>query len=301
MREATDETPFNLTVAETVLAGACESANLDGSNARLIRLGENALFHLPAQSVVVRIARTMGYWEDATNEVAVSRWLAGLQFPAARVYEIAQPVDILDHPVTFWQFIDGRDGDREDIAHLGAMLHRLHELPRPKTFNLRDEDILGRVRGRIDASSVPRTDKDFLLRRFEELETKVPHLRYPLASAPTHGDAHVENLIIVDGRTILIDFERFAWGHPEWDISMTATEYLTAGWWTDDEYSSFVEAYGYDIRSWAEGFPVLRAVHEIKMITWLMQNVNESPEIAREYENRMRTIRGEDTAAWQPF
>jgi aminoglycoside phosphotransferase (APT) family kinase protein len=301
MRQVTDKTSFGLTVAETVLAGACESANLDGSNARLIRLGENALFHLPAQSVVVRIARTMGYWEDATNEVAVSRWLAGLQFPAARVYKIAQPIDVLGHPVTFWQFIDGPDGERKDIACLGALLRRLHELPRPETFNLQNENILGRVRRRIDAASVSRTDKDFLLHRFEELEAEVSHLCYPLTPAPTHGDAHVANLIMHDGSAVLIDFERFAWGHPEWDISMTATEYLTAGWWTDDEYKSFVEAYGYDIRSWAEGFPVLRAVHEIKMTTWLMQNVNESRSIAREYENRMHTIRGEDTASWQPF
>ena len=83
---------------------------------------------------------------------------------------------------------------------------------------------------------------------------------------------------------------------------MTATEYRTAGWWTDAEYASFVEAYGYDITSWKEGFPILRAVHEIKMTTWLMQNVNESSDIAREYETRMRVIRGEENhEPWHPF
>ena len=108
--------------------------------------------------------------------------------------------------------------------------------------------------------------------------------------------------MVHDGEPIFIDFERFAWGQPEWDLSMTATEYQTAGWWTDAEYASFAEAYGYDVMSWVEGFPILRAVHEIKMTTWLMQNVNESPDIAREYENRMRRIRRENTAApWRPF
>jgi thiamine kinase-like enzyme len=104
-----------------------------------------------------------------------------------------------------------------------------------------------------------------------------------------------------DSQSVLIDFERFAWGHPEWDISMTATEYQTAGWWTDAEYQSFVEAYGYDVTSWTEGFPVLRAVHEIKMTTWLMQNVNESAEIAREYETRMQTIRYGARLPWRAF
>ena len=43
----------------------------------------------------------------------------------------------------------------------------------------------------------------------------------------------MQNLMIRDNQPIFIDLERFAWGHPEWDISMTATEYQTAGWWTD--------------------------------------------------------------------
>jgi aminoglycoside phosphotransferase (APT) family kinase protein len=113
----------------------------------------------------------------------------------------------------------------------------------------------------------------------------------------------VQNLILRDEQPILIDFERFAWGQPEWDLSMTATEYQTAGWWTDSEYSQFVEAYGYDVMSWNDGFSVLRAAHEIKMTTWLMQNVNESSEIANEYETRMRTLRGQSDGSetWRPF
>jgi aminoglycoside phosphotransferase (APT) family kinase protein len=295
--------PFNATTAESVLAAACEVAELDAGGARLLRLGENALFHLPAESIVVRIARTMDYWRNVVNEVTVARWLADHQFPAAEVCEVAQPIQVAGHPVTFWRFIDGRNGGRSDIAYLGTLLRRLHKLPQPTTFDLPGEDILGRVRKRIDGASVSPADKDFLLSRLSELAAEVPRLRYPLAPAPTHGDAHVQNLMFHDGQAVLIDFERFAWGQPEWDISMTATEYQTAGWWTDSEYGQFVEAYGYDVTSWADGFPVLRAVHEIKMTTWLMQNVDESPEIAKEYETRMRTIRGEaaDSKSWRPF
>ena len=170
-------------------------------------------------------------------------------------------------------------------------------------FDLPEEDILGRVRRRIDAASVSSADKDFLLGRLGELAAEIPRLRYPLAPAPTHGDAHVQNLMFRGGQAVLIDFERFAWGQPEWDLSMTATEYQTAGWWTESEYGQFAEAYGYDVTTWADGFPVLRAVHEIKMTTWLMQNVHESPGIAEEYEKRMRTIRGEaaDSGNWRPF
>ena len=302
MTDATNETAsFSAAVAEEVLVTACALAGLDGSGARLLRLGENALFHLPAEAVVVRIARSMDYWRDAAKEVSVSRWLASVQFPAARVRQVAQPIEVSGHPVTFWQFINGRNGSPADIARLGTLLRELHKMPRPTEFNLPDEDILGRVRRRIEKAPVSHADKEFLSRRFHELTAAVSNLRYPLALAPTHGDAHVQNLMFCDGQPVFIDFERFAWGHPEWDISMTATEYQTAGWWTDAEYESFAEAYGYDVTSWAEGFPVLRAVHEIKMTTWLMQNVNESPDIASEYETRMQTIRGQGTPRWRPF
>jgi len=271
---------FSSGLAVDVLNRACQAVGLSASGARVLRLGDNALFHLPAASVVVRIARTLDYWADVVNEVNVARWLADQGFPAAEVVDIAQPIAIDEHPVTFWRFIQGRNGNRDDIETLGAVLRRLHGLPKPNSFSLPQENILGRVQARIEKTSVPVEDKDFLHGLLADLRSEVNALDFPLRPAPTHGDAHSENIMIQDGRAILIDLERFAWGQPEWDLSMTATEYMTAGWWTPDEYSRFVTAYGYDITSWAEGFPVLRRVHELKMTTWLMQNVNESPEVA---------------------
>jgi aminoglycoside phosphotransferase (APT) family kinase protein len=293
--------PLSVPSSWEILRTACSIAELNGNDAHLIRLGENALFHLPEDGIIVRIARTMDYWTDAAKEVNVARWLAKLNFPAAQVYNVAQPVSAGGYPVTFWCFIAGRPGDRQDIATLGTVLRRLHATPPPTTFMLPHEDILGRVRRRIEAAIVPLADKSALLQQLNFLQSRLLGLRYQLRPAPTHGDAHSGNLMICDGQPVLIDFERFAWGQPEWDLAMTATEYLTAQWWTDDEYSRFVEAYGYDVTCWREGFDVLRAVHELKMTTWLMQNVAESPEIADEYQVRMRTLRGEPSPGWRPF
>jgi Ser/Thr protein kinase RdoA (MazF antagonist) len=292
--------PFSVEIAEKALRAACESANLNYSEYQPMRFGENALFHLPIPGVVVRIARGLNYWDDVVNEVNVARWLKESGIPAAEIYDVAQPIETQGRPVTFWRFIPGRAGTREDLSTLGTVLRHLHSLPRPTTFELPDENILGRVAGRIEVAPIPETDRRFLMRRFEELSDEVSSLAFPLAPAPTHGDAHSENLMIQDERPILIDFERFSWGQPEWDLAMTATEYLTAGWWTTEEYAAFCAAYGYDVTEW-EDFHVLKAVHELKMTTWLMQNVTESTEIAREYRVRMETIQSGRRSSWRPF
>ena len=106
--------------------------------------------------------------------------------------------------------------------------------------------------------------------------------------------------MICDGVPILIDFERFAFGQPEWDLAMTATEYASAGWWSDSEYRNFTAAYGYDVMAW-DGFPILQAVHEVKMTTWLMQNVAESEAVAEEYQVRMKSIRMGRPSLWRAF
>lgn len=295
--------PFTEAAAQEALDEACAQAALDTAGHRLLRLGENAIFHLPQHDVVVRIARTMNYWDNVTREVQISRWLEGVGFPAARIasVSVAQPVQAAARPVTFWRFIDGRNGAPGDIADLGRLLRRLHQLPRPDSFALPREEILGRVRGRMETAPVADVDRDFLLQRLDELAAELPRLRFPLGPTVTHGDAHVQNLMITSAGPVLIDFERTAFGQPEWDLAMTATEYLTAGWWTPPQYDEFCRSYGFDITEW-DGFPVLRAVHELKMSSWLAQNVAESPDIAREFETRMQTLRGLSSERnWRPF
>lgn len=293
--------PFSADSTRTVLAAACAQAGLDATGAMLLRLGENALYRLAQAPVVVRIARTMDYWDDVTQEVQVARWLAGHQFPAAQVCDIPQPIRAAGLPVTFWRYIEGQPGTLDDAESMAVLLRRLHSLPAPTEFALKPTDVLDRVQPRIEAAAVSTGDKDFLLDRWAQICAELARLEFPLSPGLTHGDAHTENLIVRDGEAVLIDFERFSWGQPEWDLALPATEYLTAGWWSEADYGKFVDSYGYDITTWA-GFPVLRAAHEVKMTTWLMQNVGESVEIAREFGVRVRTIRtGRAERTWQAF
>jgi len=284
------------------MRAACAQAGLDSAGATLMRLGENALFKLAGAPVVVRVARTMAYWDDAAKEASVSRWLAASKIPAAQLYgDLDQPMLAAGHPVTLWRFLPGRVGGPDDVATLAGLLRQVHALPRPADFDLPAVDILGRVDPRIEAAFVPAEDKAFLLGRTAEIRAALRGLAFPLAVGPIHGDAHVQNVIFSEGTPTLLDFERFAFGQPEWDLSMTATEYRTAGWWTDEQYAAFCEAYGYDVTEWS-GFDVLRQTHELKMVSWLAQNVGESRKAAAEYRVRMTTLRtGDGVGRWRPL
>jgi hypothetical protein len=69
----------------------------------------------------------------------------------------------------------------------------------------------------------------------------------------------------------------------------------------EERYREFVDVYGFDVRTWAS-YPVLRAIRELTMTTWLMQNVGEDPAIAAEFALRVDSIREGDLGrAWTPF
>ncbi|MFD7286105.1 aminoglycoside phosphotransferase family protein [Streptomyces sp. NPDC059863] len=293
---------FTSARATRVMAAACRRVGLDGGGATLIRLGENALFRLAAHPVVVRIARSTEYLDSARGEVQVSRWLAREGFPVTRVVDdLEQPVIVDGHPVTFWHLIEESDR-KATYGELGAVLRDLHSLSLPDTLCLAPYPVLDRTDRRINAAvDIPEDDRSFLRKRARELRERVADLLFDSKKGPVHGDAHVQNLMVDrNDQVILVDLERFSYDFPEWDLMVTATEHHSLGWQTPEEYSSFIGAYGRDLRAWL-GFPTLQAVQEFNMTTWLMQNISESPETAAEYSRRISSLRNDDAPReWNP-
>jgi aminoglycoside phosphotransferase (APT) family kinase protein len=300
MNEPSRTTLLTSAEALATLDETCQATGQRAEGATLLRLGENAIFKLASERVIVRIARDLSILKDAKKEVAVASWLRSARFPAAETTGRPQPIIARGRPVTFWKLIDDT-GTEATIAELGAILRRLHALAVPSSLHLPGFDLFGRVAERIDAATIAEADRSFLADRLTSLRDDYQGLRFDLPPSSVHGDAHQDNLIKrPDGTAVLIDFERFAFGHPETDLSVTATEYLI-GWHTDQQYAAFVDAYGYDVLDWT-GFPVIRAVNELKMTTWLMQNIGESDEIAAEFRTRLASLRDPDAPRdWQPF
>ncbi|MFI8233467.1 aminoglycoside phosphotransferase family protein [Streptomyces sp. NPDC085900] len=299
---ARSEEGFTSAGAARVMAAACRAAGLDDRGAELIRLGENALFRLASVPVIVRVARGEEWLPTARTEVAVSRWLAGEGFPAARIVEeLEQPFLIDGHPVTFWHLIV--EGDRKaTYGELGGVLRELHSLTVPERLVLPSFAPFDKQQLRLDRAVIPEADKVFLRKRWRELQDKYAELKFETPKGPVHGDAHVQNLMVDDqGRVILIDFEAFCYDHPEWDLMVTAVEHHSLGWQTDEQYADFVAAYGRDLYDW-HGYETLRGIQEFGMTTWLMQNVREDAETAAEYRRRIAGLRNDDGPRdWRPW
>lgn len=283
------------------LSPACASVGLDATGARLLRLGEHAVFRL-ARPVVVRIGRSMAYEEQARTEVAVARWLENQHYPAVRALQVPQPQVVQNRVVTFWAALGGNATDYGTVAEVADLLKRLHALPAPPDLGLRQLQPFARAGRRISqATWLGVGDRGFLRQREKQLAEKYQQLSFALPAGVIHGDASVGNVIRdTGGHPVLIDLDGFAVGPREWDLVVTAMYYDSFGWHTGEEYREFADVYGFDVMAW-DGYPILRDVREFLMVTWLAQKADDD-QSAVEVRKRIHALRtGGSRKDWQPF
>jgi Ser/Thr protein kinase RdoA (MazF antagonist) len=291
---------FSSTAILPTLNEACAQAGWSSDRAKLLRLGENAIYKLAADPVVVRIARSADRLPRVRRELCVARWLAASNVPAVRVRDdIDQPIIVNEHPVTFWHTVTGGGPvpNHIDLARLLAAFHKALDCP----CELASFDPLGPSYSRlVKARTVTQDDRDFLKARCDHLNDELQHLEFGLPQGPIHGDAHTSNLLTDHGQVVLIDFENAAIGPREWDLLPTAIGVERYGR-PEQQYGEFADTYGFDVRAWP-GYPVLREVRELTMTTWIMQNIGESPDVAAEFALRVSCLRERDfTRAWHFF
>lgn len=114
-----DDRDLTAASAEATLIRACQASDLDPEGARLLRLGEHAMFRL-ADPIVVRIARTTAYESDARKEVAVAKWLESRDYPAVRALDTRQPLRMDGRVITFWAAVSDDENAYGNTAELAA-------------------------------------------------------------------------------------------------------------------------------------------------------------------------------------
>jgi aminoglycoside phosphotransferase (APT) family kinase protein len=249
---------------------------------------------------MVRIAP--GHIDEVRKEVAVARWLAANDFPAARIDPaIEQPLELDGRIATFWELIEANP-EPARVVDIARLLRKLHQLPEPEVFTLPQFDPLEHAARRLK-SAPGGEDVRFLRDRCERMRELYTCLDFVLPQGVIHGDPHEGNALRDSAGTVrLLDFESFAWGPREWDLGVLAMRYQPFGWISEDEYRACVAAYGgFDIVQWP-GYLILRGIRELSMTTWLLQNSDKSPEHAEEFRKRVADLRDDSAPRqWRAF
>lgn len=288
--------------AWTLLQRACAIGGLDADGARLMRMGSNAVYHLNAP-IVVRISRHDADAVAANRTVAVARWLESVGYPAVRAICVDQPIVIDGHVITFWESVSDYGEQYATVAEVAQVLAKLHALVAPGSLRLPALAPFENSGKRIATSKwLSPEDRKFLTGQLSRLKQEFAELEFLLPPGVIHGDAGVGNVLHdSQGKPVVIDLDGFAIGPREWDLALTAIYFDSFGWHTREEYETFVRVYGFDIRQWT-GYPVMRAVREFLMVTWILQKADESELIANEANKRILALRtGTSRMDWQPY
>ncbi|MFF8839140.1 phosphotransferase enzyme family protein [Streptomyces sp. NPDC015130] len=273
-------------------------AGLPAAEARLLALGENAVFAVG--DLVVKVGRDAELFERAEREMALAGWLAGAGVPAPRAAE-EKPRLVDGHPVTFWHRLPDavRPAEPRDLAPL---LRAVHALPEPVGFTLPRRELLGGVERwlRLAGEAIDPADAAFLRERRDAFAPAAAALTPRLAPGPIHGDALPRNVLVGPDGPVLMDLETFSSDLREHDLVVLALSRDRYGL-DPAAYEAFTEAYGWDVREW-EGCAVLRGARETASCAWVAQHAPANPKALAEFERRVRSLReGDPEVRWYPF
>jgi aminoglycoside phosphotransferase (APT) family kinase protein len=285
-----------------VFERACAIAGIDVAGARLLRVGSNTVYRLKAP-VIARVSRPGTDAGHVRRTVAVARWLESVGYPAVRVVDVDQPVVIEGRVVTFWEAVSDDGDEYASTAEVAEVLLELHMLTVPEDLHLPDLAPFDSAPRRIEGNTwLSAADRAFLIAMLAQMRAAYEGLEFVLPPGVIHGDANVGNVLRDGrGRPVVIDLDGFAVGPREWDLALTAIYYDSFGWHTREEYEDFVRVYGFDIMAWP-GYPVMRAVREFLMVTWVIQKAAESEQAAAEARKRIAALRsGASRKDWQPY
>ncbi|MFI1997057.1 phosphotransferase enzyme family protein [Actinoplanes sp. NPDC020271] len=283
----------------TVLAGVQALTGVGISRAQLIKFTNNAVFDLPEAGVVARIAASATMSDRVDKIIRIARWLQEGNVPAVRLLDCEQPLIVDDLKVTLWHRIP--DGNRPLTGRdLGNILQRWHGLA-PPTGGLPAWQPANEIRSRLaEPHGVSADDLAYLQSECDRIEEQLGTLQYELPSGPIHGDAFMGNLIAGPEQPVICDFDSSCDGPREWDLVPVAVGKLRFDY-PGDDYGALAHQYGFDVIAWP-GFPVLRRLRELKLVTSLVPVLASRPILQPQWQRRLDTYRNrDDTARWSTY
>ena len=283
------------------LREACRIFGADPAGARLLHQRSNAVYLLPRDDIVVRLAPdTPLRRRRAQTCVEVTRWLAGQPDPIGLPPVLGeQPVIVAGAVATFWP--QRPTTPAPSLADLAVPLRHLHALSTPPLPVPRHQPLQRLVEAvdldqRRPHPAVAVADRAWLLDRAHTLIDTFTTTAFPLREGLVHADAHSENLVRdPDGRWLLIDWDGTCLGPRELDLLTGIPDHFHE---PEDDRRRFLTAYGYDILGWP-GWTLLRDVTELHALGAYIRLAPSKPVAAAELHHRIRSLRtGDRSARW---
>jgi hypothetical protein len=283
---------FDETKLRHIVKHTCRAADLDGANARLLRGHTNAVILLPEAAAVVKVARRGTPASKVQRTTRFVRWLMDRGFPTVPLHPgPEQPLLVDGHAVTIWTYLPQPDHP-VSAAQIAKPLLHLHNLPTPPV-ELPEHDNVRAIRKSIAAiTALPAGTLRFLTERVDRLTTELAEVNFTLPTGPLQGDPQHRNALHHGDEAVLCDWDTVAYGHPEWDL-VTIEVHCRRFGYTPEHYKDFATAYGYDITTQA-GYPTLRDLRELRMITTNARKVHHAPESIHEVLRRVHGLENED-------
>jgi hypothetical protein len=272
-----------------LLERGCAAAGLDAAGAVLMRGQTNAVIRLAAHPVVVKIARNGTPLDEVARTAGFVRWLMDMGFPTVPLYQPdLQPIVVDGHAITLWTYLPQPDRpvSAEAIAKPLNILHSLGEPP----VALKSLDVCGAIRSSLNRiSTLPVKDLSFLGQRVDDLERQLGLISYELDESVLQGDPQHGNALHDGQGAVLCDWDSIAHGQPDWDL-VTVEVHCRRFGYGSAHYARFAEAYGWDVTQWA-GYPVLRDLRELRMITTNARKATHEPAKVAEVVRRIAGLR----------
>ncbi|GAB3922110.1 aminoglycoside phosphotransferase family protein [Kribbella albertanoniae] len=280
------------------LKGICQEAGLVADEAELIKYTNNAVYRLPSQGVVVRFGAGDVASQRADHVTRIANWLQDHDAPAAQLTP-GQPQPILfeNYSATIWQLLEAGNPTWTG-AELAAPLLGWHKLtPMP---GLKPWDPFSSARSRLAlADGLTPDDHAWLTDQWSTIEADYRAIVPDLELGLLHGDAYIGNLLREPtGRYVLCDFDGTSLGPLAYDLVVAAVSALRFG--ATHDHDSLATTYGVDVTT-LPAWPTLRRIRELILVTSVITDLRNRPDIAKVHAHRLSTLRSGATELWHRY
>ncbi|QKW20557.1 hypothetical protein HUT16_17110 [Kitasatospora sp. NA04385] len=285
----TAEAPDPADTARQALTDAALDQGFDPDGAELLHNARNWVFRLPNSGLVGKVHSRSTHYSDVARQARTADALLAADFPTAA--PVGRISVVRGHLVDFTKDLGP---DHPSQRQHGALLRRLHLLPRPARLDIVRVDKVARAYARLDRlrpSAVSDTGR-VGLRRFLTTAADSYHQARRSELCLTHGDITVTNAALPeDGDAALLDLETFGLGDPAWD--QAASAFARAVFGKDpQEHEEWVGGYGYDIAEADPGMyellvPIMGVNSALFYLDWADRI---RPEARHEAEHRLDTL-----------